>query len=57
MDKNIIKMCKFSVRMNDVKLDKTTQDIRILKMKIWLHYRKLLEPHQTADNQMELADV
>lgn len=57
MDNNVIKMSKFALRMNDVKLDKTTQDIRILKMKIWLHFRKLLKPHQDKENQMEVADV
>ena len=57
MDNNIVKMAKFTIRMNDVKLDKTTQDLRILKMKIWLHFRRLLKPHSDGDNQMEVADV
>lgn len=57
MDNNIIKMSKFALRMNDVKLDKTTQDLRILKMKIWLHFRRLLHSYKDENNPMELADV
>ena len=57
MDNNIIKMSKFTIRLNGLKLSKNTQDPRILKMKIWLHFQKLLEAHRTEDNQMEVADV
>lgn len=57
MDNNIIKMSKFAIRMNNVGLDKTVQDTRVLKMKIWLYFRKLLKDHQNEDNPMELADV
>ena len=57
MDNNVIKMSKFTIRLNDIKLDKTTQDTRILKMKIWLHFTKLLKDFQTDENKMEVADV
>ena len=57
MDNNIIKVSKFTIRVNDVILDKTTQDPRILKMKIWLHFTKLLEAYKTEANSMEVADV
>ena len=50
-------MSKFAIRINHIKLDKTTQDPRILKMKIWLHFSKLLTPYQTKFNPMEVADV
>ena len=57
MDNNIIKMSKFAIRINNIKLDKTTQDARILKMKLWLHFTKILKRFQTEDNKMEVADV
>lgn len=57
MDNNIIKMSRFAIRINDVLLDKTTQDPRILKMKIWLHFTKVLEPYRNDENEMEVADV
>lgn len=57
MDNNIIKTSKFTIRINDVILDKTTQDPRILKMKIWLHFTKLLDSYKTDLNSMEVVDV
>ena len=57
MDNNIIKMSKFAIRINDLLLDKTTQDARILKMKVWLHFSKILEPFASEENTMEVADV
>ena len=50
-------MSKFAIRINHVKLDKTTQDPRVLKMKIWLHFVKLLSPYKTTFNPMEVVDV
>lgn len=38
MDFNLIKMSKFTLQINDLKLNKATQDIRMLKMQIWLHF-------------------
>lgn len=50
MDNNIIKMSKFAIRINNLKLDKTTQDPRMLKMKLWLHFTKILKRFVTEDN-------
>lgn len=47
MDNNIIKMSRFAIRINNVRLDKTMQDSRILKMKTWLHFQKMLQPYMT----------
>ena len=44
MDKNIVQMSRFTVQINGMKLDKGTQDLRILKMKIWLYIKKILSP-------------
>lgn len=57
MDNNIIIMSRFAIRINNVRLDKTMQDSRILKMKTWLHFQKILQPFMTQDNKMEVADV
>ena len=57
MDNNIIKMSDFGIRINNILLDKTTQDKRILKMKLWLHFTNILEAHRSEDNTMEVADV
>ena len=52
MDNNIIKMSKFAIRINNLKLDKTTQDPRMLKMKLWLHFTKILKRFVTEDNYL-----
>jgi hypothetical protein len=36
-------MSSFSVQIDNVILDKSMQDMRMLKMKIWLHFQKILE--------------
>jgi hypothetical protein len=60
-------MKDFSVVCYDVKLDKFTQDPRIIKMKIWLHFRQMLKPYikdvleiktkETFSNYHEIVDV
>ena len=35
-------MSKFTVQINNLSLNKTTQDLRILRMKIWLHFREII---------------
>ena len=62
MDDNLIKMSKFTVQINDLKLDKTTQDSRMLKMKIWLHFDKFFHSLKVRDagcdcNIYDVADV
>jgi hypothetical protein len=38
MKKNFVKMSDFTIQINQLKLDKTTHDLRMLKMKIWIHF-------------------
>lgn len=38
MQTNFIKMSDFTIQINNLKLDKSTYDPRMLKMKIWLHF-------------------
>ena len=57
MDKNIVQVSRFAVQVNGLQLDKATQDLRILKMKLWLHFTGVLESSRTPDNPMEIADI
>ena len=50
-------MSDFSLQINDVVVDRHTQDSRVLKMKVWLHLTELLREHRTIDNDMEIVDV
>jgi hypothetical protein len=42
LQNNIVKMSNFTVEVRSVTLDKTVQDMRILKMKLWLHFTRVL---------------
>lgn len=42
LENNIVKMSKFTIEIRSVSLDKTVQDMRILKMKLWLHFTRVL---------------
>lgn len=66
MDDNLIKMSKFTVQINNLRLDKSTQDFRMLKLKIWLHFddyfRILAKKFENCNNEdcleiFEVADV
>ena len=52
-----LSLSDFSVVCRNVILDKYTQEPIIIKMKIWLHFTKLLEPYKIAGNNQEVADV
>jgi hypothetical protein len=41
-DDNHIKMTDFAIQCNDVLMDKHTQDSRLVKMKIWLHFTRII---------------
>jgi hypothetical protein len=57
IDANQITMKDFSVMCKDVLLDKYTQDAVLIKMKIWLHFRNLLEEFKIEGNDQEVVDV
>ena len=57
LDDLIVQMKDFACKIDDVKLDRHSQDSRVIKMKIWLHMTKVLEPHKTAVNDCEVVDV
>ena len=43
--------------MRCLDINNSSQDIRILKLKIWLHFTELLKKFRTDTNKMEIADV
>lgn len=60
MDNNLIKMSKFTVQINDLQLDRTVQDFRMLKMQLWLHfdqYFKEVDSQRAAENDAEDQNV
>lgn len=59
MDDNLIKMSKFTVQINNLKLDKSTQDTRVIKMKIWLHFDEFFRARENYEDgeKYEVADV
>lgn len=57
IDANQITMKDFSIQVNNTILDKYTQDIRLVKMKIWLHFTRRFREFQIRDNDYEVCDV
>mmetsp|Transcript_4428 Transcript_4428/g.6510 ORF Transcript_4428/g.6510 Transcript_4428/m.6510 type:complete len:142 (+) Transcript_4428:4089-4514(+) len=57
IDDMSVQMSDFALQINDVIVDRHTQDSRVLKMKLWLHLTDLLREHRTLDNDMEIVDV
>ena len=50
-------MKDFGVLIENVVLDKQTYDSRLIKMKIWLHFKELLASKKDKYNDMECIDV
>ena len=42
MDNLQVQMKDFGVRIKDVRLDKFTYDSRVIKLKVWLHFKEIL---------------
>ena len=59
-DNYAIDMKDFAIQCKDVLMDEVTQDSRLIKMKVWLHFTDTLEKVRKA-NQLqfnhEVADV
>lgn len=43
MSTHVIKKSSFVTTVKHLKLDKHTQDLRILRMKLWLHFNRILQ--------------
>ena len=52
-------MKDFGVMIKDVRLDKFTYDSRVIKIKVWQYFKKILEPiaKENPLNDMECIDV
>lgn len=63
MDDLRVQMKDFGIKIDEVILDRYTQDSRLIKMKVWLHFTKILGLEeisgQKADeyNDLEVIDV
>jgi hypothetical protein len=57
LDNNVIRMKDFTIQVKRLQVDHQTQDMRILKLKMWLHFTELLKGFREGENQMEVVDV
>ena len=57
MDDMTVQMKDFSIKIDNVILDRYTQDSRVLKMKLWFHMSDILKGKKTVDNSMEVVDI
>ena len=57
MDDLRVTMKDFGVQIDNVKLDKYSQDSRIVKIKVWLHFKEILAPFIDKFNDMQCIDV
>ena len=54
VDDNQITMKDFAIMCTNVKLDRYTQDSRLIKMKIWLHFTRLFQNRELMADHEEL---
>jgi hypothetical protein len=57
MDDLRVTMKDFGVKIDNVKLDRYSQDSRIVKIKVWLHFKEILEQYKDKFNDMQCIDV
>ena len=57
MDNITVQMRDFGVWMQEVKLDRHTQDPRVIKLKVWMFFMNILQRFATDENPMEIIDV
>jgi len=50
-------MKDFGVKLNDVKIDKYTQDHRVQKMKIWTHFTEILLEYRSGNEERDMVAV
>ena len=51
-------MKDFSVKIDNLILDRYTQDSRVLKIKLWIHFTdNMLKDEVTLDNPQEILDM
>ena len=52
MDDLRVTMKDFGVKIDNVKLDRYTQDTRVVKIKVWLHFKEILARYHNKFNDM-----
>lgn len=52
MDNMIVQMTDFGVYAYNLRIDKHSQDQRVVKMKLWLHMNKVLKPYRSSKNKL-----
>lgn len=64
MDKHVIKKSSFVTTIKHLRMDKHTRDLRILRMKLWLHFNRVLAQQKQnieigikSENQYHEEDV
>lgn len=57
MDDMTVQMKDFSIKIDNVILDRYTQDSRVLRLKLWFHMFDILKSKKTVDNSMEVVDI
>ena len=57
MDDLRVQMKDFGIKLDNVKLDRYSQDSRIVKIKVWLHFKDILEKFKDQFNDMQCIDV
>lgn len=49
IESNELTPSNFAIRINNLKLNNQTQDERMLKMKLWLHFTKILNDPKNSE--------
>ena len=49
-DNRTVQLKDFGIMMKDLKVDKFTQNIQILKMKLWLHIEEMFKQSKMSEN-------
>ena len=50
-------MTDFGVYAYNLKMDKHTQDSRVIRMKLWLHLNQVLKPFRSSGNKLQIVDI
>lgn len=50
-------MTDFGVYAYNLRIDKHSQDQRVIKMKLWLHLNKVFKPYRSSKNKLQIADI
>jgi len=57
IDNLSITMSDYSLQICNLKVDKFSQDPRILHMKLWIYINNILKPKREPGNKMDVIDI